>query len=81
MTDETAPIADGHDPMQSAIAGGYKEEPAPSLGERITALVAAMEHAMAHNAPVTIAMLAEMKDLLGIKEAPAEAPQGEQTAA
>jgi hypothetical protein len=52
------------DPMERAKAGGYVEEPLPSMRERVEALVASFEHAMAHNAPVTPAMMAEMKALL-----------------
>lgn len=52
------------DPMAKAVANGYKEEPAPSLRARVEAMIASFEHAMAHNAPVTPAMMTEMKALL-----------------
>lgn len=52
------------DPMAKAVANGYKEEPPPSLRARVEAMIASFEHAMAHNAPVTPAMMAEMKALL-----------------
>lgn len=42
------------------------EEKPMSRDERVKRLVADMEHAMKHNAPVTGAMMAEMRDLLGV---------------
>lgn len=38
----------------------------PSLAERSAALVESFEHAARHNAPVTPAMLKEMRDVLGV---------------
>jgi len=75
MTDETkasdAPAAEMpaaavaiDEPMEKAKANGYVEPPAPSRDQRVNALIAEVEHAMAHNAPLTVAMLAEMKALL-----------------
>lgn len=52
--------------LARARENGYQDEEAPSLTERAHALVASMEHAMAHNAPVARDMLAEVKALLGI---------------
>jgi hypothetical protein len=52
--------------LERAKSGGYVEPEAPSLTERAATLVADMERAMAHNAPVTTDMLREMKALLGV---------------
>jgi hypothetical protein len=61
-------------PLERAtLIGGYKPEPEPTREERGHALVAAMEHAVKHNAPVTLDMLREMRDLLDVP-APSEAP-------
>lgn len=54
--------------LQKAIAGGYKEPVAVSLEDRKAALYAEMQHAVAHNGPITQAMLAEVRELLGIAE-------------
>lgn len=54
----------GDDPMAKAIEGGYVEPTPPSRDERVSALIADVEHAMAHNAPMTPAILTEMKALL-----------------
>lgn len=63
-------------PLAKAIANGYVEAAAPSRKDRVAALVVDISHAMAHNAPVSLASFAEMKDLLGVKddEATAEGP-------
>ena len=63
---ETMPPEDTRTPMERAVAGGYKEPPAPSREERSAALVASMEHAMKHSAALTVDMLTEMRDLLGV---------------
>lgn len=44
--------------------------PPPSREDRANALVADLKHAMKHNAPVSIAMLKELQDLLGVEDAP-----------
>jgi hypothetical protein len=41
------------------------EEKPLSLSERAKALVASMEHAVKHNAPITREMMSELRDLLG----------------
>ena len=52
--------------LQRAIEkGGYKPEAEPSRQERAQRLVAEMQHAVDHNAPITQAMMAEVRDLLG----------------
>lgn len=61
------------DPMQKAIEGGYKEEPQPSREDRAAAVVAELEHAIAHNAPVTLAALKEIRELLEVP-APDDTP-------
>ena len=67
MTEETTTEAeDTRSPMEKAVANGYQEEAAPTRDERAAALVDAMEHAVKHNAPVTLAMVAELRDLLGV---------------
>ena len=52
------------DPMAKAVAHGYVEPAAPSHEERVKALIGDFEHAMANNAPMTQAMLTELKALL-----------------
>lgn len=50
--------------MGRAMKNGYREPDAPSFKGRVVALMASMEHAVEHNAPVTPTMLAEMRTLL-----------------
>ena len=45
----------------------------PSMEERAARLVADMEHAMAHNSPISIAMMNEARALLGVAK-PDETP-------
>lgn len=52
--------------LARAKANGYKEAPEMSREDRAKAIVAALEHAIQHNAPVTLAMVAEVRDLLGV---------------
>lgn len=52
--------------LRQAIENGYKPEAEPSKQERARALVADMEHTVANNGPITIAMLREVRDLLGV---------------
>lgn len=77
MTEETKPTEtmeaeDTRTPMERAVAGGFKEPEEPSHEDRVKALIAHMEHAAKHNAPIGHAMLKEMRDLLGANEAKAE---------
>jgi|HubBroStandDraft_6_1064221.scaffolds.fasta_scaffold3306531_2 hypothetical protein len=44
-----------------------KEDEGPSMTERAQAAVHDLEHACRHNAPVSVAMIAEIKALLGVK--------------
>jgi hypothetical protein len=49
----------------------FVPEPEPTREERAATLIAEFEHAHAHNAPVSLGMLAELRDLLGVaKPAP-----------
>jgi hypothetical protein len=66
MTDETTAVPT--DPLQTAIAGGYKEPEAPTKEDRIADLIAGLEHAMKHNAPVSLHLLREAKSLLGVED-------------
>lgn len=80
MPEETATEeVDTRTPMERAIAGGYKPEEPMSLKDRAMRLVAALEHCRMHNAPVAPEHIHELKDLLGMKDHPAEQAQGEQT--
>lgn len=45
--------------------GGYVPEPEPSLQERAVALLNDMQHAVDHNAPISQAMMAEARALIG----------------
>jgi hypothetical protein len=75
----TAPIDNSHlPPAERAAANGYKDPEPPTRDERIMTVVADLEHAIRHNAPVTLAMLAEIKDLLGV-QGDGVAAQGEQS--
>lgn len=73
---ETDMPEDTRSPMERAIAGGYKEPKKASLADRAVALLAAMEHATKHNAPVTLHMLNEMRALLGIEAKPEDDGDG-----
>lgn len=59
------------DNLARARENGYVETAEPSIGERVNALVAGVQHAMDHNAPMTVELFQEMKALLGHREAPA----------
>lgn len=72
MTDDHQPDVQP-DPMAKAIEGGYKPEAQPSREERAAAGVAALEHAIQHNAPVTLAMLKDIRELLDVA-APDDTP-------
>lgn len=51
--------------LARAKANGYVEPEEPSIAERVNALVESVEAAMAHNAPISLEILTEMKALLG----------------
>lgn len=54
------------DALAKAIEGGYVEPEPATREDRVNALIGDVEHAMQHNAPMTAAMIAEMKaPLLG----------------
>lgn len=55
------------DALETAKAGGYVEPPAPSIRDRVDALVAGVEAAMSHNAPISAEYFNEMKELLGFR--------------
>lgn len=65
MTDEVATAAPADETLAKAIANGYVEPVPPSREDRVKMLISDVEHAMANNAPIAPAMLAEMKALLG----------------
>ena len=50
--------------MASAIAGGYTAPEPPERSERVAALLAQADHIHAHNGPMTVHFLRELKDLL-----------------
>jgi hypothetical protein len=53
--------------------------PEPTREDRAAVLISEFEHAHAHNAPVSLGMLAELRDLLGVaKPEPMEEAQGDQ---
>lgn len=61
------------DNLERAKANGYVEPAAPSISERVGALVAGVQHAMDHNSPISREHFAEMKALLGYRETPGPA--------
>lgn len=74
MTDETKP-SDDNAPGTPKL--DPSNPPGQSLSERAATLVASVEHAMRHNAPITLDMLTEMKALLGYRaKAPIEGTGG-----
>lgn len=84
MTDEVkaAEVAEEvHiDPMEKAKAGGFVEPEPPSHDDRVAALVRDVAHAMHHNAPVSLASFAELRDLLGVKDEAAAEAEGDPAA-
>lgn len=54
------------DEATAAAAETDANAPGTSLTERAHVLVAQMEHNMAHNAPISLEMLREVKALLGL---------------
>jgi len=71
------PAVNADDPLEKAKSQGYVEPEPPSREDRIKTVIADMQHAMASNAPMSPAMLAEIKDLLGHEDAPAAAEKTE----
>lgn len=61
--DANTPISP--DPLAKAVANGFVEPEAPSHEDRVTTLIADVEHAMKSNAPISPAMFHELKALLG----------------
>lgn len=55
--------------LARAKENGFVEAEPLSREERAHALVATMEHAVRHNAPVTLEMLREMRELLEVPPA------------
>lgn len=65
VTDAAPAATVSADPaLEKAISHGYVEQPSPSRDQRVTTLIADVEHAMANNAPISPAMLAEIKALV-----------------
>lgn len=54
------------DEAAAAHAERIANTPPPTKEERAAILIAEFEHAHAHNAPVSLGMLAELRDLLGV---------------
>ena len=52
--------------LQKAIEHGFKPEAAPSPEQRARTLVADMQRSVDNNGPITVAMMREVKDLLGV---------------
>ena len=91
MTDDASQPAADHTPSDfggvsrnpdGTIEGWKFQEPdAPSREARASTLISDMEHAIQHNAPVTLAMVNEARDLLDVPKpeeaAPAAAVEGE----
>lgn len=50
--------------LAKAEAHGYKAEPEPTREERAKTLIADMEHAVANNGPISMAMMNEVRALL-----------------
>lgn len=63
---------DIEDPAERAKANGYVEPEPPSREERVKAVVAHLESATHHNAPIGQTMMSEIKELLGHIEAKVE---------
>ena len=51
-------------PLDKAVANGFVEPDPPTREERIKAVITAVDHAMTHNAPISIHTANEMKALL-----------------
>lgn len=54
--------------LQRAIENGYQPEGEMSGGDRAHALITLLEHALAHNSPITQAMIAEARALLNVPQ-------------
>lgn len=61
MTEETE---EHLDPMERAVANGFKEPDAPSKEDRVKAVITAIDHAIKHNSPIALAMREEIVALL-----------------
>lgn len=57
------------DNLDRAKANGYVDASTPTIGERVAMLVAGVQHAMDNNAPMSREYFAEMKELLGVRNA------------
>lgn len=63
-------MPDAAAPPMPAAASASAPEPEPTHEERSHRLVADFEHAMKHNAPMTMAMARELRSLLGVEGEP-----------
>jgi hypothetical protein len=68
MTEDTKEVEYAN-PLDKAVANGFVEPDPPTREERIKAVITAVDHAMTHNAPMSIHTAAEIKALLGVEEA------------
>lgn len=60
------------DPMATAVANGYQEPEVASKEDRAAKVIADLEHAVKHNAPVALETIRELRDMLGVAEKVAE---------
>jgi hypothetical protein len=60
--DETTPITT--DPMETAKANGYVEPEPMSRDERVSQLLAHVDHVHQHNSPMSLHFIGELKALL-----------------
>lgn len=66
MPAEVDHVPTNEEKLQRAIENGFKPDAEMTAEERAHALVAMLEHAMAHNSPITLAMIAEARALLNV---------------
>lgn len=76
MTVEEVEAKRNEENLQRAIANGYKEPEQPTAKDRVMAVLDSMEHQIQHNGPITLEMIRELRDVLGLPATPAPASEG-----
>lgn len=56
--------------LDRARANGYRDPDPVHPVDRVKAVLTAMEHAIKHNAPVSLEMIRELRDVLGVHDEP-----------
>jgi len=67
MTEAVKEAEDTRNPMEKAVAHGFKEPEPMAREDRVKAVIDGIDHAMKHNSPVARETREELVALLGAK--------------